>query len=158
MNYQTTIEIEYAVARHFGIRTHLIIPNVSWGFFIHECDLLIVSKSGYLTEVEIKISASDLKKDVEKKHGHKDDRIKNFYFAIPQKLHKDKYIEFIPENAGILIVNERGYINVWRKPLINKNAKSISIDDELLLARLGTMRIWGLKKKLIDIKNKSIKN
>lgn len=156
MNYQTTLEVECAIAKHFNIRINLIIPNVSWGFFIHECDLLVVSKSGYLTEVEIKISLADLKKDIKKRHGHRDDRIKNLYFAIPSKM--VKHIEYIPLHAGILSITSKGKVFELTKPKINTAAKPISIEDKLKLLRLGTMRIWGLKKKLIDIKNKEIKN
>ena len=94
MDYMTCAEIELKLVKWFNPRTHLIVPNVSWGFTSHECDLLIMSKSGYLIEVEIKVSLPDLKKDLLKKHGHKEDRIKYLYFAIPQKL--EKYIEYIP--------------------------------------------------------------
>jgi hypothetical protein len=153
MNFQTTLEIEWAIAfKHFGIRTHIIIPNVSWGFNIHECDLLVISKLGYLTEVEIKISLADLKKDKEKRHGHYDNRIKALYFAIPSKM--AKHIEHIPLHAGILAITSKGKVFELAKPKININAKPISIEDRLKLLRLGTMRIWGMKKKLIDIKNK----
>jgi hypothetical protein len=62
------IHVELAVASYFGIRRHLIVPNVSWGLGLrHECDLLIVRESGFAAEVEIKVSKSDLKKDVEKR-------------------------------------------------------------------------------------------
>lgn len=47
-------EIELAVAQVFGIRNNIIVPNVSWGFFAtHEADLVIINKTGYMTEVEI---------------------------------------------------------------------------------------------------------
>ena len=73
----TTHKIEVALANHFNYRLNLIVPNISWGAFIwHECDLFIVSKAGYCTEIEIKISKSDLKKDFEKKHNHESDKIK----------------------------------------------------------------------------------
>ena len=57
----TTIEIEEAVARKFGVRTNIIVPNVSWGLpGMHECDLFIIKMSGYGVEVEIKISKADI--------------------------------------------------------------------------------------------------
>jgi len=36
-------DIEIAIANLFNPRKNLIIPRVSWGFAIHECDVLIVS-------------------------------------------------------------------------------------------------------------------
>ena len=48
-----------------NIRTDIVIPNLSWGLLNHEADLAIINKSGYLTEIEIKRSYQDLKKDFE---------------------------------------------------------------------------------------------
>lgn len=36
----TTIEIEERIANYFGVRRCIIVPNISWGMYMHECDLL----------------------------------------------------------------------------------------------------------------------
>ena len=81
----TTAEMEVAIAKYFGIRTHIVVPNVSWGFFNHECDLFLIRKSGYGFEVEIKRSKSDMMADFKKKHSHGDrrNRIVQLYYAFP---------------------------------------------------------------------------
>jgi len=38
-------EMELAVANFFGINSNIIVPNISWGVKIHECDLFIIKKS-----------------------------------------------------------------------------------------------------------------
>lgn len=145
----TTRDIEKKVAEYFGVRQNIIVPRVSWGFGIHECDLLIMTKSGYATEVEIKISKADLIKDKEKEHGHNDNRIKNFYFAIPETLRE--YIEHIPERAGIIVVNHEKKISfaceTVRWPQTNKNPYKFTTEEMLHLAHLGCMRIWKNYKK-----------
>lgn len=141
--YKKTEEIEVAIARHFGVRQNIIVPNVCWGFNIHECDLLIISKAGYLTEIEIKVSLQDLKKDSQKWHSHKDNRIKQLYFAFPAKL--AKHIQYVPAHAGVIIVSTRGRCTTIANPKTNANAKPLCIDDQFKIARLGTMRIWSLK-------------
>lgn len=161
MNKITTIEIEARLAGHFNYRQNLIVPNISWGMDIHECDLLVVSKSGYATEVEIKISKADLKKDAYKKHNHEDrfNRIRRLYFAIPESL--SNCIEFIPERAGIIVCS-RGVMygenviccEVLREARINNTCKKFTDDERFNIARLGTMRIWGLKRKIITLKTK----
>ena len=50
-----------------NLSSHLVVPNVSAGLHIHECDLISVTKGGYATEIEIKVSVSDTKKDLSKK-------------------------------------------------------------------------------------------
>jgi hypothetical protein len=138
------IDIECAVASYFNWRVNLIVPNVSWGMFIHECDLLIVTKAGYCYEVEIKTSRSDLKADIKKRHGHKSELIKKLYFAIPEYL--TDCTEFIPAHAGIITVSaEGGFCQVIREPQVN-GGRSLSEQERFQVARLGTMRIWSLKR------------
>lgn len=148
------IEIEVALAKYFNVRRNIIVPNVSWGLFSHELDMCVVSNSGYVTEIEIKVSLSDLKKDLEKKHHHIDyeNKIKYLYFAIPWYL-QDK-IEHIPDNAGVLIYNERKKIVKKRDAIKYKNCRPLKQHEIYQTARLGTMRIFGLKKKIIELQNK----
>jgi len=158
----TTIEIEERVARYFNPRQCLIVPNISWGMNIHECDLLIVRKSGYGIEVEIKISRADLKKDGEKSHQHRDDRIRELYFAIPEYLQDS--ISLIPPHAGVIVVTrvydygDHVYCKTIRPAEVNKKSVKFSQEEMFNIARLGTMRIWSLKKKIIEIKRKKIQH
>lgn len=58
-------------------RTDTIIPNLSWGLLNHEADFCVINKSGYVTEIEIKRSFSDLKADFKKNEFHADERVIN---------------------------------------------------------------------------------
>jgi len=145
-----TIDIEVAVAKWIGIRRNIIVPNVSWGMFVnhkqlHECDLLVLTSSGYLWEVEIKVSKADLIRDKEKSHGHMHPAIKRLYFAIPKKL--IEYTEHIQDRAGIIIVDEKMRCTLLRKPHDTSTYK-ITEGQKIKLMRLGLMRVWALKKKL----------
>ena len=158
-----TIEIEIAIMEYFDIRQNLIVPNISWGIAnLHECDILSLSKAGYATEVEIKVSKSDLLKDKEKGHGHRHNHIAQLFFAVPKKL-EDIALSAIPERAGLFVVEKHryrvpGFDNVYkfvtgiimvRQCERNKNAVKWSEKERYQLARLGTMRILALKKKII---------
>jgi hypothetical protein len=153
----TVNDIEMAVAEHFGIRTHIIVPNVSWGLGVHECDLLSVTKAGYATEIEIKVSRQDIKADFKKRHAHKSSKIKYLYFAIPDVLRDS--IEFIPDKAGIFIISKNNYGGIIcieeRKPVACKFARKLTDKEILKVATLGTMRIWNMKK-VINTQNKEI--
>ena len=147
----TAVEVEAAVARSFGIRHNLIVPNVSWGLFEdnHEADLVVLHESGYADEIEIKVSAADIKKDLAKRsHAHKERgcrHIRRLFFAVPSWLADDPNI---PANAGVLSV-EAGHRRVVtvRAAAINRNA--VRFDDEMRyrLARLGCLRIWTFKER-----------
>jgi hypothetical protein len=131
---------------------------------MHECDLLICSKAGYLTEVEIKTSVADLRADAKKAHGHRSARIKRLFFAIPDYLFDteekaQKITHLMPDRAGILTVTSiaaaeirKGWAprtKIWRKPVENRAAGKITSAEKYKMARLGALRIWGLKRKLL---------
>ena len=144
------IDIETALARYFNYRTNIIVPNVSWGMFTHECDLLVLTPAGYATEVEIKTNKYDLLRDKKKKHGHHSTRIKFLYFAIPEIL--AEYQEHIPDRAGIITLDYYPGSTTLRCKTI-RNAKrnsdyKFSAEERYQLARLGTMRIWTLKNTI----------
>jgi hypothetical protein len=148
MNYETSAEIEVAIANHFHVTTHVIVPNVSWGMFGYELDLCVLNvRSLYANEVEIKISKSDLKRDAQKRHEHDRNRnlIRQLWFAMPEKMKGCE--EFVPERAGIMYVSQKGRVTVFRQPAVNKLARKWSYEDAFKLARLGTLRTWNLKKR-----------
>jgi len=158
--------MEVAIARHFGIRQHIIVPNISWGLpGMHECDLFMIKKSGVAVEVEIKRTKSDFLADFKKDHKHVDrlKRITEFYYAFPIEI-LDKCIELIPDHAGIIVCErQKNYYNeevvrawVKREPKKISGARKLTIEEQFKIARLGCLRIWTLKEKIIkDGKEKS---
>ena len=158
MSVITTPEMECALANWFDYRMNLIVPNVHWGLNMHECDLLIVSKAGYCTEVEIKISRADLRADKKKRHGHRCARIKYLYFAVPEKL-EAAAIEFAPSRAGIITVKPSmssmdprndgsPRCKRIREPIVTVKPQPMPDSERYKVARLGALRIWGLKWRI----------
>lgn len=156
----TSSDIEKAVARMFDIRKNLIVPNISWGLNLHECDLLIINGNGYATEVEIKVSKADLKADLHKKHGHISKRIKHLYYALPEEL-IDFALEILPNHVGIIKcfrISETNLrvdaVRVRRPKSINEFIK-MPEEDVYRAAFLGVMRYWNLRfqepKDVFDI-------
>lgn len=144
-NYETCGEIEIAIAKYFNTRINMIIPNVSWGIWglNHECDLFILTKTGWAYEVEIKVSKSDLKADLKKNHSHSSKLLRKLYFAIPKKL--ELHIDLIPEHAGILVVHAGGFVSKIREARLNEKAIKITNEHRIKLGQLAAMRIWNLK-------------
>ena len=163
----TTKEMECCVAHYFGTRRNIIVPCVSWGWIInHECDLVVITKARYAYEVEIKISASDLRADFKKSHGHKSYLIKRLYYAIPIDMRA--YVNLIPDYCGVIIVGSRDKIFDLRHELYgnkycslstvrshgewyavkfreaqNKGNTKIAEKDVTALTRLGLLRYWS---------------
>lgn len=172
----TTTEIEVAIAKHYGTRQNIIVPNISWGFSwndkegwhsMHECDVFVIKKTGYAVEIEIKRSKNDLLNDFKKRHKHKSSKIRELFYAIPRE-NVDEWSKLIPKHAGI-IAYEKYEEEIWdkkkhnwsgkykwamlarriRNAEPNKKATKLTIEEQLKIARLGTLRIWNLKEKMI---------
>ncbi len=147
-----TLDMEIALMNHVGIRQNIVVPNVSWSFLSYEADLVILTKSNYATEIEIKISKSDLKKDKEKNHNHNNEHFKYLYFAVPKDLVEFALTE-IPDRAGLYEVyktsNENRYwVTQIRPPKLNKNHVRWKESERNYLSELGCMRILNLKEKI----------
>ena len=82
----TCADIEHALARRIGFRKYVICPNVSWGLgFRHELDLCVLTPGDWAWEIEIKVSVSDLKRDINKTRNHKSNRLRCLFFAVPKE-------------------------------------------------------------------------
>jgi hypothetical protein len=97
----------FALARHFNWwqQTMLTEFEVDGG----RADLVIISRSNYLTEVEVKISLSDWNADQHKrKFCGVRPHVSRFFYAIPETL-KDKVPDWVPPEAGILVLYDMGH-------------------------------------------------
>jgi len=145
------LDIELAIVKHYGIRQHIIVPNcyINFGTSVdHECDLIIIKRSGYAEEIEIKMSKSDFKADFKKKHRHIDERLQHLYYAIPSEIY-EQCKELIPEYAGVFTITkyeDRAFTKCV-KSAPKKKCRKLTTEEQLKIARLGVMRVWNLKEK-----------
>ena len=159
----TTVEMEIGIAKMFGIRRNIIVPNISWGLGIHECDLLVLRNSGYAVEVEIKRTVYDFKKDFEKRHNHHDwqNRIVEFYYAFPEEIY-EKCKDLVPERAGIILCKStydykkrfKVKARIKKKAKRNTKARKMNEKEQYQIVRLGALRIWTLKEKIARYERK----
>jgi len=155
LSQMKTRDIEVAVANHFGYRRNLIVPRVSWGLDLHECDMLILSNAGYASEVEIKVSKSDLLRDSDKSHRHNSNKVKALWFAVPESLG-----EFALTNTaldvGVFVVCENSYrgktrrCKILRPAKLRVNSRKFTEGERHQLARLGLMRYWSIRSEAFD--------
>lgn len=162
MDTKLTIdEIELAIVNSgiFNKRNDIIVPNVSWGLLNHEADMVVMTKSGYLTEIEIKRSWEDFKADFKKGHGHDDVRIYKLYYCVPVSI-RDKVINHFKEICndmipGIMTYDDDCNVRIENNSYPYTGGRKLFLEEQLIIARLGCMRIWNLKQKLIDHEQRS---
>jgi hypothetical protein len=154
-------EIEYAIAkdRRFNFLKNDVLINISWGFLYHEADMLIVSKTGYISEIEIKRSIADLRNDFTKKnHTHSSQLINKFYYAVPEKLVEKTKLLLLEHKrvAGIISYSENKKINIIiEAPNLKK--RKITLEERVKLLRLGNMRVWRMHKYFEKLENNDTK-
>lgn len=166
---RTLYEIEVALSKlpEFDFRKNIIAFNVN-GIseklpIFHECDMLVCTKSGYLTEIEIKRSWNDFLSDFKKKHKHESEGlIKYFYYCLPSAFDLNKTYKILEENevvySGIYSYDE--YLNfqfhaakIYDDYYANRYipCKKLFIEQQLEIARLASMRVIGLKEKINNL-------
>lgn len=146
------LDIELAVVEFFGKRKFMMVPNVSHGFDLnYEADLMILTPTDFLYEVEIKVSKSDMKADLKKQNAHNSIYVKRLYFAFPEQL-LETALEILPEDVGLFVahthLNGSVYVVLKRKPKEITNCKTVPIEKQYKLARLGVLRMWNMKNIL----------
>jgi hypothetical protein len=147
MDYNSEYSLQNAISLYFDIFLNIIVDNLN-SIVGHECDILILNnKTNYAQEVEIKISKSDLKRDESKHHHHYSNMIRKLWFAFPIIMDKPDIFDLVPINAGIIIVNEKGFITIRRDAIINKNARKWTYLESFRLARLSHIRYWNFRNK-----------
>ena len=163
MDTQFTIdEIELLIFNSsiFNKRQDIFVPNVSYGLLNHEADLVVMTKSGYLSEIEIKRSWADFLADFKKPHEHKDERVYRFYYAVPEKI-AERVIEYVQDHQvptdGVIVYYEDGKYSFtpgWKMGVYYSHGRKLFMEEQLTIARLGCMRIWNLKQKIVESSNK----
>ena len=155
VNVPLCLDIEIALANYFNPRRNLIVPNIWWGMGLnHECDLMVMTRSGYVYEIEIKTTRADLFRDFKKPHGHRDNRIRKLYFCIPEPL-LDCW-NHIPESAGIIVFHETGDSPSYchrKREAKTTCAKPLNFEEREKLYQLAAMRVWTLKKTIRTMQN-----
>jgi hypothetical protein len=167
--------IAHALAYQLFNRQHLIVvPNCNWTG--NECDLLVITRDLRVIDIEIKISKSDLKADIKKDkwyhrwdwridgawHGRRDKHNRRrrewpehawkHYYAMPESVWDMSMSAILPKNSGIILLCDRNRIKLIRRAKPCRDAKKISAEDAINIARLSSLRMWNAYEELRKLK------
>lgn len=151
-------DIQNELYRRYDLKALCCIPNFAppdWW----ECDLMTVSKAGYISEFEIKLSKSDYRADFKKKNiwgtskgalinkfkhdllSSKDCIPKHYWFVVPIEL---EGLDF-PDYAGVLIAKQLSDNSVYIRQVKKAPKLSKKKASELTMKRILTSlshRYW----------------
>lgn len=148
----TEQDIQFVLGRHFFLKK-ICIPNVSMycvGKTEYEADFIYFDlKTRYITEVEIKTSVQDFKRDFKKKRYHDCRNVKYLYYAMPRGVYDDYYdvIDELLGDAGLILIDVadfRGNIYEFggfvKRAKARKDAYPLSPSGLMHYLRIGCMK------------------
>ena len=97
-------QIIQRLARYFNWRCNRMMPEleVDGG----RADLAFVTPAGYLTEIEIKTSLADFRRDAAKAKWSKPrPHVSRFFFAVPESL-VPAILPLLPDGAGLIALGD----------------------------------------------------
>lgn len=128
----------FALARHFSWWEQKLVTEFEIGGLRE--DLVLVSRAGYATVIEIKVTRADWLKDRYKQRWSKPSRfISRFFYAVPQPVWKAGVPDHVPAHAGILVVRDGG---TWQG--------YDSVAEERAAARLKAEKLPETKLRAIE--------
>lgn len=165
----TIQEIEEMIIRQeVSLRNEIAIPNLSWGMLPYEADLVVINKTGYMREYEIKRSFQDLKADFKKKCYHDAEQVYQFFYVLPIsikekalelfRMHQsdEAYIKAFGESTeryealpAVIFYDDEGHIvdrTRFGGHLRGKHRK-LFLEEKLTITRLLSIRYWCLRFK-----------
>lgn len=114
--------IEAAIRRHVDHRANTLIPEASVRYGLgsargeYRADFVMVTRAGYATELEVKISLADWRKDLAKpKWVGMPGWITRFVYVVPEQL---GIPEWVPPHAGVWHVFPTlvSHLDAWNGP------------------------------------------
>lgn len=156
----TEKEMQIMLGKHFGIK-NICIPNIlmigeyrkdilpeiekleAWEkpSKMYEADIVYITKSSYLTEVEIKVDINDFRSDFNKKVYHSSPLVSALYYAFPEELYKKYKDEIHDKTAGIAGIIMVSYdCKVKAKAPKRKNIKALTDTQIKDFMRIGCMK------------------
>lgn len=89
---------------------------------------------------------------------HDEGKVTWKYFAVPESM-CEKAWQYLCDNGhkdwGLIPYNETGGAWIKYRPICyphSSQSKKLTFEERFAIARLGTMRIWNLKGKLVSLK------
>ena len=119
--------ILFALARYLDWWQNTLMTEVSIDGFRE--DMIMISKAGYVSCYEIKISRGDWRSEKERirfRPGRTPTYCSRFFYVVPIELYEKGVPEFVPDHIGILTVtaHENGGYDMVREVRAAKRAKA----------------------------------
>jgi hypothetical protein len=139
---------QHALARHFNYFSQNVVPNVYIGG--GEMDVAVVTRAGYLVEVEIKLTLADWNADQAKdkwlpERAKYRAAVSRFYYAVPTAL-LQKVPSWVPASCGLIELQwaetRKTCYAVERKPAGRIANVKLTDADMLILLRSTYHRFW----------------
>lgn len=143
----------FALARHFNWWEQKLVTELEIGG--QREDLVVISRAGYATVIEIKVTRADWLKDANKARWSAPSKyVARFFYAVPQPVYKQGIPEHVPPIAGLLVVRDggswQGYDNVREeRPALRLKAEKLPPQKLAAIDQAFYYRFWRQQMDLL---------
>lgn len=110
----------------------------------YEADLLVISNSGYLKEIEIKTNIQDFRADFQKRHYHDHPEVRSFSYCLPSEIFNKHETEILAKcdfkGAGLILITEDGRIINKKKSVVRRYAQKLTNEAILHYLKLAALK------------------
>jgi hypothetical protein len=126
---------------------HIVLEQRSPRYMMGNPDVIGITKSRYITEIEIKRSASDFAADFRKRHRinrefYLKQQPRQFYYLMPEDLAL-RVQSRVPSWAGLMACPFYPQINILKIAPVNEESGKLNSKECVRLARLITNHMMG---------------
>lgn len=144
-------DIQVLLSHYLCSETNYVFPNVLFGssssvYSKWEMDFAVITKSGFLWEIEIKTSKADWENDAKKRKWNSPYQkyISRFYYCVPESLisHIPKHVK---PSMGILVAHPGRGVSEYRAA---RRYKAKKLTDEMRMKFLYKTyyKFWDLRR------------
>lgn len=158
--HDTTGQLRASAAAYLRyVRQYPVIAFERGLDYSNRPDILAVTKSKYLVEVEIKVTVADFKNDRKKRkyqhevwHGVKR---RQFYYCVSRHI-VDKVLTLLPQDCGLMTLGDRKVygttqIKIVRKGPVNRTAGPITLRQVVEMVRNQSGTLCSMAQGMSDM-------
>lgn len=112
----------------------------------YEADLLVISKSRFIHEIEVKVSIQDFRADFKKSHYHDFPEVKRFSYCLPAELIAKHRAEIEgnckEKGAGLIAITEEGLPITYLPAKARPGVEPLTIEGYIHYLRLAAKK-WA---------------
>lgn len=117
----------------------------------YEADLLVITKTGFLKEIEIKTGIEDFRADFKKRHFHDHPEVRGISFCFPENVFNQHEKEIVAKcdlmGAGIVLITDEEKVIIKKRFLVRRYVEKLTDEAMMYYLKKAALKwaTWATK-------------